>query len=103
MKGLIVLVAAGIIFVVGVLVGIRGQEINLREREHRLAQHRRRVNDQLRALDAYQEANSLIWHAHDELRQAALLQAHDVPVVIDLAHDPRHEGGPWMTTRTARE
>lgn len=93
MHGLIVLVLAGIIFIVGLVVGIRGQEINLRERERRLAQQRRRVNAQLRALDAYHDANSLIWHAQNELRQAALLQAQDMPVVIDLAHDPRRTGG----------
>jgi hypothetical protein len=47
-----------IIFIFGVLVGVRCQEINLRERERRLAKERRHVNDQLRALTAYHEANT---------------------------------------------
>lgn len=44
------------IFVVGVLVGVRCQEINLQGRERRLAQERRSVNNQLHALMEYQES-----------------------------------------------
>lgn len=43
---------AFIIFTIGVLVGVRCQEINLRRRERRLSEERRRVNQQIRALDA---------------------------------------------------
>ncbi len=87
MPGMIVLVLAGLIFIIGLVVGLVVQEINLGERERRLARQRRRVNAQLGALDAYHEADSLIRHAQDELRQAALLKAQDVPVVIDPAVD----------------
>ncbi|MGH3825476.1 MAG: hypothetical protein ACRDRA_21960 [Pseudonocardiaceae bacterium] len=47
MPELITLVAF-IIFTIGVLVGVRCQEINLRRRERRLAEERRRVNEQIR-------------------------------------------------------
>ncbi len=40
---------ASIIFTMGVLVGARCQEINLRRREQWLAQERRRMNEQIRA------------------------------------------------------
>lgn len=48
------------VFVIGVLVGVRCQEINLRSRERRLAEGRRRVNAQIRALQAHHEVNNLI-------------------------------------------
>jgi hypothetical protein len=49
-----------IIFTVGVLVGVRCQEINLRGRERRLAEERRHVNSQLLALQTRREVNNLI-------------------------------------------
>lgn len=51
MLDLIALVAF-IIFTIGVLVGVRCQEINLQRREQRLTEERRRVNEQIRALNA---------------------------------------------------
>lgn len=71
------------IFVVGVLVGVRCQEINLQGRERRLAGERRRVNAQIRALQAHREVNNLIWQARNELREAGWLQARGMPFVID--------------------
>jgi hypothetical protein len=38
-----------VIFVIGFLLGVRCQEINLRGRERRLAEERQRVNAQIRA------------------------------------------------------
>lgn len=70
------------IFVFGVLMGVRCQEINLRCRERRLAEERRRVNAQIRALEAHHEVNNLIWQARNELRQDALVKAQDMPFVI---------------------
>lgn len=70
------------IFVFGVLVGVRCQEINLRCRERRLARERRHVNAQIRALEAHSEVNNLIWQARKELRQDALVKAKDMPFVI---------------------
>jgi hypothetical protein len=49
-----------IIFTIGVLVGVRCQEINLRGRERRLADERRHVNAQVCALQARHEVNNLI-------------------------------------------
>ena len=49
-----------IIFTVGVLVGVRCQEINLRGRERRLADERRHVNSQILALQTHREVNNLI-------------------------------------------
>lgn len=49
-----------IIFAVGVLVGVRCQEINLRVRERRLADERRYVNSQILALQTWREVNNLI-------------------------------------------
>lgn len=69
------------IFVIGVLVGFRCQEINLRGRERSLAGERRRLNAQIRALQAHHDVNDLIWQARNESRQAALLQAQDMPFV----------------------
>ncbi|MDQ3152305.1 MAG: hypothetical protein M3R63_11495 [Actinomycetota bacterium] len=69
---------------VGVLLGTRFEEINLRVRERRLAEERRRVTAQSRALKAHHEVNNLIWQAQNEIRQAALLQAHDLPIDIHL-------------------
>ncbi len=51
MLELIALVAF-IIFTIGVLVGVHYQEINLQRRERWLTEERRRVNEQIRALDA---------------------------------------------------
>lgn len=68
---------------IGVFVGVRCQEINLQNRERRLAEERRRVNARIRALHAHHEVNNLIWQARNELRQDALLQAQDMPFVID--------------------
>lgn len=48
------------VFAIGVLVGVRCQEINLRGRERRLAGERRRVNAQIRALQAHHEVNNVI-------------------------------------------
>lgn len=87
MSGLIVLVVACMIFAFGVLIGIRCQEVNLQGRERRLAKERGRVNAQIRALKAHHEVNSLIWHAQNELRQAALLEVLDLPAVIDQTLD----------------
>ncbi|MGH3799653.1 MAG: hypothetical protein ACRDTD_05855 [Pseudonocardiaceae bacterium] len=50
MLELITLVAI-IIFTIGVLVGVRCQEINLQGRERRLTEERRRVNEQISALN----------------------------------------------------
>ncbi len=49
-----------IIFTVGVLVGVRCQEISLRGRERRLVDERRHVNSQLLALQTRREVNNLI-------------------------------------------
>lgn len=75
------------IFALGVFVGFRRQENNLRHREQRLAQERRHVNAQLDALLAHHDVNALIWQARDELLQAALLQARDIPFVVDYEID----------------
>jgi hypothetical protein len=82
MQALIFLLAFSV-FTIGVLVGVRCQEINLRGRERRLAEERRRVTAQIRALRAHHEANNLIWQARNELRQAALLQTQDMPLIVD--------------------
>ena len=49
-----------IIFTVGVLVGVRCQEINLQRRERRLADDRRHVNSQILALRMRREVNNFI-------------------------------------------
>ena len=95
MYTLIFLLASGV-FVVGVMVGSRYQEINLQGRERRLAGQRRQVNAQLRALQAHHEVNQLIWEAQDELRQNALTHAQGRPFVIDHELDvvlPRQRNG----------
>lgn len=79
----LVFLLAFVIFAVGILAGLRCAEINLRVRERRLAQERRRVNAQLSALQAHHDVNNLIWRSRNELRQAALLQAQDMPLVFD--------------------
>jgi hypothetical protein len=71
----LIILGTFIIFFLGVLVGFRCQEINLRQREQRLAEERRWINDQLCALDAYQQVNILISQTQKQLRQQALLQA----------------------------
>lgn len=82
MRELILLLGFSV-FAIGILVGVRCQEINLRGRERRLAEERRRMNARIRALRTHHEVNNLIWQARNELRQAALLQTEDMPVVID--------------------
>ncbi|MCA1670742.1 MAG: hypothetical protein LC799_00565 [Actinobacteria bacterium] len=82
MYALMFLLASGV-FAIGVLVGVRCQEINVQGRERRLAGERRRVNAQIRALHTHHEVNNLIWQARDELRQNALVYAQDIPFVID--------------------
>ncbi len=59
MQALILLLGFSV-FAIGVLVGVRCQEINLRGRERRLAGERRRVNAQILALQAHHEVNNLI-------------------------------------------
>ena len=75
-------------FAVGVVTGLRCAEINLRGRERRLSEERRRVNDRLRALQAHHDVNNLIWQARDELRQAALVPAQDMPFVLQDEPEP---------------
>lgn len=82
MVALIVLLVSGA-FAIGVLVGARGQEVNLQGRERRLASQRRQINADLRAIQAHHEVNHLIWEARDELRQNALVHAQGRPFVID--------------------
>jgi len=77
-----ILLVTSCIFVFGALVGVRFQEVNLRGRERRLAEERRRVNAQIRALAAHTEVNNLIWQARNELRQDALMNAQDTPFII---------------------
>lgn len=86
MKEMILLLVVGVLttLAIGVLLGARFEEINLRVRERRLAEERREVTAQTRALKAHQEVNNLIWQAQNEMRQAALLQAYDLPVDIHL-------------------
>lgn len=48
----VIALIAFIIFTTGVLVGVRCQEINLRRRERRLIEERRRVNEQICAVNA---------------------------------------------------
>lgn len=86
-------------FAIGVLVGVRGQEINLQGRERRLASQRRQVNADLRAIQAHHEVNHLIWEARDELRQNALVHAQGRPFVIDHEIDvvlPQQRNGTKM-------
>lgn len=71
----LIILGTFIIFFLGVLVGCRCQEINLRQREQRLAEERRWVDDQLCALNAYQQVNILISQAQKQLGRHALLQA----------------------------
>jgi hypothetical protein len=71
----LILLLAFLVFAFGVLVGVRCQEINLQGRERRLAGERRRVNAQIRALEAHHEVNNLIWQARNELHQDALVDA----------------------------
>lgn len=77
-----------LIFAIGVLTGLRCAEINLRGRERRLAGDRQSVNDRLRALQAHRDMNNLIWQARDELRQAALVEAQDMPFVFEHRPEP---------------
>lgn len=79
----LLVVLAAFVFAIGVLVGVRCQEINLAGRERRLTADRRRVNDKLRAIGAYHEVNNIIWEAQDELRRNALVKAQDLPFVLD--------------------
>lgn len=55
----LVFLLSSTIFAVGILVGVRCQEINLRVREQRLADERRRVNAQICALQTRHEVNNL--------------------------------------------
>ncbi len=55
----LILLIAFIIFIIGVFVGVRCQEINLRRREQRLAENQRRVNAQICVINARLEASSL--------------------------------------------
>lgn len=82
MSALIFLLAFSI-FAIGVLVGARCEEINLRSRERRLAGERRRVNTQIRTLQAHHDVNNLIWQARNDLRQDALLRAQNLPFIIE--------------------
>lgn len=56
----LVFLLSSIIFAVGILVGVRCQEINLQARERRLSDERRRVNAQICALQTRHEVNKLI-------------------------------------------
>jgi hypothetical protein len=56
----LIMLVAFTIFVFGILVGVRCQEINLRRREQRLAEERRFVNNRLSVLCAQQEVND-VW------------------------------------------
>lgn len=85
MYTLIFLLALGV-FAIGVLVGVRCQEINLQGRERRLAGQRRQVNAELRAIQTHHEVNHLVWEARDELRQNAMARARQMPFVIE--HEP---------------
>lgn len=85
MYTLIFLLASGV-FAIGVLVGVRCQEINLQGRERRLARQRRQMNAELQAIQAHHEVNHLIWEARNELRQNALVHAQHLPFVIE--HEP---------------
>lgn len=49
---MVIALIAFIVFAIGVLIGVRCQEINLRQRERRLLEERRRVNEQICALNA---------------------------------------------------
>lgn len=84
-------------FAIGVITGLRCAEINLRGRERRLSEDRRLVNDRLRALQAHHDVNNLIWQARDELRQAAIVNAQDMPFVLEPSTQPvmpRQRSGP---------
>lgn len=50
----LIILTAFIIFTLGLLAGVRCQEINLRRREQRLSAERRRVNAQICAINAHQ-------------------------------------------------
>lgn len=71
------------VFAIGVLVGVRCQEFNIRGREQRLAEGQRRVNARIRALQTHHEVSNLIWEARNELRRDALLQANDISFITD--------------------
>jgi hypothetical protein len=79
----LILLLVFLIFASGVLTGLRCAEINLRGRERRLSEDRRWVNDRLCALQAHHDMNDLIWQAQDELRQTALMQAQDMPFILE--------------------
>ena len=98
---LLLVVGAFTTLAIGALLGARFEEINLRTRERQLAEERQQVTAQTRALKAHHEVNNLIWQAQNEMRQAALLQAYDLPVDIHLEAEaptvPRRRAGAVRT------
>lgn len=84
--GTTLLFAGIIIFWAGVLVGVRCEEINLGRRERRLAEERRLLNAQARAVGAQQAVNQLIWEARHHLRREFLWK-YGLPLIADPEED----------------
>lgn len=71
------------VFSIGVLVGVRCQEINVRGRERRIAEQRRRMNERIRSRQQNHEINNISWQPRNEFRRDELGPANDISSVLD--------------------
>jgi hypothetical protein len=78
----VVMLAAGVVFLVGFAVGTRFKEVNLRMREGQLAQGRRELRQTARAIETHRELDWSVLPASAVVRRA-LVPDGELLVVAD--------------------